>query len=124
MILFEEIKNNKVFYEKLESSLQTLIDRYSDYFDSGKKDRIFILNNFSRDLERIANLLNNYGVTYTPTDMPDISEDTFEVVVGRYLQGFQDFIDKGEGNIETLNVDIKNLLTMIDKHKSVAEHFI
>jgi hypothetical protein len=124
MILYESIKDNKAFYEKLEKSLQTLIDRYSDYFDSGKKDRIFILNNFARDLERISNLLNNYGVTYTPTDMPDISEDTFEVVVGRYLQGFQDYIDKGEGNIETVNVDVKNLLTLIDKHKSVAEHFI
>lgn len=124
MILYESIKDNKAFYEKLESSLQTLIDRYSDYFDSKKKDRIFILNNFARDLERISNLLNNYGVTYSPTDMPDMSEDTFEVSVGRYLQGFQDFIDKGEGNIETINVDVKNLLTLIDKHKSVAEHFI
>ena len=124
MDLYESVVNNKAFYEKLESSLQTLIDRYSDYFDSGKKDRIFILNNFARDLERIANLLNNYGFTYSPTDMPDISEDTFEVVVGRYLQGFQDFIDKGDGNIETVNVDIKNLLTLIDKHKAVSEHFI
>lgn len=124
MNLYESVVNNKAFYEKLESSLQTLIDRYSDYFDSGKKDRIFILNNFARDLERIANLLNNYGFTYSPTDMPDISEDTFEVVVGRYLQGFQDFIDKGDGNIETVNVDIKNLLTLIDKHKAVSEHFI
>ena len=42
MNLYESVVNNKAFYEKLESSLQTLIDRYSDYFDSGKKDRIFI----------------------------------------------------------------------------------
>lgn len=124
MILYESIKDNKAFYEKLEKSLQTLIDRYSDYFDSGKKDRVFILNNFARDLERISNLLNNYGVTYSPTDMPDMSEETFEVAVGRYLQSFQDYIDKGEGNVETLNVNVKNLLTLIDKHKSVAEHFI
>ena len=124
MNLYESVVNNKVFYEKLESALQELIDRYSDYFDSGKKDRVFILNNFSRDLERISNLLNNYGFTYSPTDMPDMSEDTFEVVVGRYLQGFQEFIDSGEGNIETVNVDVKNLLTLIDKHKAVSEHFI
>lgn len=124
MKLYEEVVNNKAFYEKLESALQTLIDRYSDYFDSGMKDRIFILNNFSRDLERISNLLNNYGFTYTPNDMPDMSEGTFEVAVGRYLQGFQKFIDTGDGNIETINVDIKNLLTLIDKHKAVSEHFI
>ena len=124
MNLYESVVNNKVFYEKLESALQELIDRYSDYFDSGKKDRVFILNNFSRDLERISNLLNNYGFTYSPTDMPDMSEDTFEVAVGRYLQGFQEFIDSGAGNIETVNVDIKNLLVLVDKHKAVAEHFI
>ncbi len=124
MNLYESVVNNKVFYEKLESALQELIDRYSDYFDSVKKDRVFILNNFSRDLERISNLLNNYGFTYSPTDMPDMSEDTFEVAVGRYLQGFQEFIDSGAGNIETINVDIKNLLVLIDKHKAVAEHFI
>lgn len=124
MMLYEEVKNNKEFYEKLESSLQTLIDRYSDYFDSSKKDRTFILDNFERDLERIANLLNNYGYTYTPTDMVDISENTFETVINRYLDEFQKFIDRGEGNIETVNVNIKNLLILVGKHKSVSEHFI
>lgn len=124
MILVEKIVDNKAFYEKLESSLQTLIDRYKVYSKSEKKDRIFILNNFSRDVERIANLLNNYGYTYTPTDMPDMSEETFEVSVERILDGFQEFLDKGTSNLETINVDIKNLLTLIDKHKSVKEHFI
>ncbi len=124
MKIVEEIVDNKAFYEKFESALQTLIDRYGDYFDSNKKDRVFILNNFSRDLERISNLLNNYGYTYTPTTMPDVSEDTFEVIVGRYLDGFQKFIDSGDGNIETINVDIKNLLVLTDKHKTVSEHFI
>ena len=124
MILVEKIVDNKAFYEKLESSLQTLIDRYKIYSKSEKKDRIFILNNFSRDVERIANLLNNYGYTYTPTDMPDMSEETFEVSVERILDGFQEFLDKGTSNLETINVDIKNLLTLIDKHKSVKEHFI
>lgn len=124
MILVEKIVDNKAFYEKLESSLQTLIDRYKIYSKSEKKDRIFILNNFSRDVERIANLLDNYGYTYSPTDMPDMSEETFEVSVERILDGFQDFLDNGTSNLETINVDIKNLLTLIDKHKSVTEHFI
>ena len=76
------------------------------------------------DLERISNLLNNYGFTYTPTDISDVSEEVFEVLVGRYLEGFQKFIDDGESNLETLNVDIKNLLTLVDKHKNISEHFI
>ena len=56
--------------------------------------------------------------------MFDVSEEVFEVLVGRYLDGFQEFIDNGDGNLETLNVDIKNLLTLVDKHKNVSEHFI
>jgi hypothetical protein len=124
MILYEETKNMKQFYEKIDAALQTLVDRYKSYFDSIKKDRVFILNNLSRDLERISNLLDNYGYTYTPTDMGDISEGVFEVIIGRYLDGFQKFIDDGDSNLETLNVDIKNLLTIVDKHKNVSEHFI
>jgi len=114
----------KIFYEKIDDALQVLVNRYKDYFDTHNKDRIFVLNNLSRDLERISNLLDNYGFTYTPTDMEDVSEGVFEVLVGRYLEGFQSFIDDGEGNLETLNVDIKNLLTLVDKHKNVSEHFI
>lgn len=123
-MIFEEIKNMKIFYEKIDDALQVLVNRYKDYFDTHNKDRIFVLNNLSRDLERISNLLDNYGFTYTPTDMEDVSEGVFEVLVGRYLEGFQSFIDDGEGNLETLNVDIKNLLTLVDKHKNVSEHFI
>lgn len=123
-MIFEETKNMKLFYEKIDASLQVLVDRYKNYFDTHKKDRVFVLNNFSRDLERISNLLNNYGFTYTPTDVSDVSEEVFEVLVGRYLEGFQKFIDDGESNLETLNVDIKNLLTLVDKHKNISEHFI
>lgn len=123
-MIFEETKNMKLFYEKIDASLQVLVDRYKNYFDTHKKDRVFVLNNFSRDLERISNLLNNYGFTYTPTDISDVSEEVFEVLVGRYLEGFQKFIDDGESNLETLNVDIKNLLTLVDKHKNISEHFI
>lgn len=123
-MIVEEVKNMKAFYEKIDSALQTLVNRYKNYFDTHKKDRVFALNNFSRDLERISNLLNNYGFTYSPNDMEDVSEEVFEVLVGRYLEGFQKFIDNGDGNLETLNVDIKNLLTLVDKHKNVSEHFI
>lgn len=123
-MITEEIKNMKNFYEKIDYALQELVDRYKDYFDTTKKDRVFALNNFSRDLERISNLLNNYGYTYTPNDMQDVSEEVFEILVCRYLDCFQKFLDDGDSNIETLNVDIKNLLTIVDKHKNVSEHFI
>lgn len=121
-MLVEEIKDNKRFYEKLEDALNLLIDRYGDYFDLSKENRAKMLDNFSRDLERVANLLDNFGYTYTPTDIPDMSEATFEVVVNRYLDSFRKYIE-GEGNLETLNVDIKNLLTLVDKHKVIKEHF-
>lgn len=123
-MITEEVKNMKAFYEKIDMALQELVDRYKNYFDTHKKDRVFALNNLSRDLERISNLLNNYGYTYSPTDMQDVSEEVFEVLVGRYMDGFQKFIDSGDSNLETLNVDIKNLLTIVDKHKNVSEHFI
>lgn len=124
MILYEEVKDMKRFYEKLDDALNTLINRYKNYFDAYKKDRVFALNNFSRDLERISNLLDNFGFTYTPSSMSDVSEGVFEVLVSRYLDGFQHFVDSGDGNLETLNVDIKNLLMLTDKHKNVSEHFI
>ena len=123
-MITEEVKNMKAFYEKIDIALQELVDRYKNYFDIHKKDRVFALNNLSRDLERISNLLNNYGYTYSPTDMQDVSEEVFEVLVGRYMDGFQKFIDLGDSNLETLNVDIKNLLTIVDRHKNVSEHFI
>ena len=123
-MITEEVKNMKTFYEKIDMALQELVDRYKNYFDVHKKDRVFALNNLSRDLERISNLLNNYGYTYSPTDMQDVSEEVFEVLVGRYMDGFQKFIDFGDSNLETLNVDIKNLLTIVDRHKNVSEHFI
>ena len=123
-MITEEVKNMKAFYEKIDMALQELVDRYKNYFDVHKKDRVFALNNLSRDLERISNLLNNYGYTYSPTDMQDVSEEVFEVLVGRYMDGFQKFIDFGDSNLETLNVDIKNLLTIVDRHKNVSEHFI
>ena len=124
MTLYEETKQMKVFYEKLDKSLQILIDRYKNYFDEHKKDRIFILNQFSRDLERISNLLDNYGYTYYPSNVDDVSEDVFEEIVMRYLKSFKSFIDNGDSNIETINVNVKTLMTLIDKHKIKSEHFV
>ena len=98
-MITEEVKNMKTFYEKIDMALQELVDRYKNYFDIHKKDRVFALNNLSRDLERISNLLNNYGYTYSPTDMQDVSEEVFEVLVGRYMDGFQKFIDLGDSNL-------------------------
>ena len=123
-MITEEVKNMKAFYEKIDMALEELVDRDKNYVDIHKKDKVFALNNLSRDLERISNLLNNYGYTYSPTDMQDVSEEVFEVLVGRYMDGFQKFIDFGDSNLETLNVDIKNLLTIVDRHKNVSEHFI
>lgn len=124
MKMLYEMKSQKAFYDKLDSALQELVNRYKSYFSSHKKDRVFMLNNFARDLERISNLLDNYNYTYRPAGIPDVSEDVFEVMVMRYLDGFQRYIDEGESNLETLNVDIKNLLTLVDKHKNISEHFI
>ena len=69
MNIDEDTRNMKIFYEKLNSALQILIDRYKDYFDISKKYRVFFLNNFSRDLEKVSNLLDSYGYTYSPTDI-------------------------------------------------------
>lgn len=124
MKMLYEMKSQKAFYDKLDSALQELVNRYKSYFGSHKKDRVFMLNNFARDLERISNLLDNYNYTYRPAGIPDVSEDVFEVMVMRYLDGFQRYIDEGESNLETLNVDIKNLLTLVDKHKNISEHFV
>ena len=121
-MITEEVKNMKAFYEKIDMALQELVDRYKNYFDIHKKDRVFALNNLSRDLERISNLLNNYG--YKTINLEGGYEELFEVLVGRYMDGFQKFIDLGDSNLETLNVDIKNLLTIVDRHKNVSEHFI
>ena len=41
-MIFEEIKNMKAFYEKIDYALQELVNRYKDYFDTHKKDRVFI----------------------------------------------------------------------------------
>lgn len=115
-MLLEEIKDNKRFYEKLEDALKEFIRRYKGYFDSASNIRPDILKNMARDLERLSNLMDNFGYTYTPVDVQDVPESIFEVMVTRYLEGFEKYID-GESNLETLNVDIKSLLTAVDKHK-------
>ena len=122
-ILQEIDRNYKNFYEKLDMSLNYLVNTYYDYFDSDKKERIFVLNHFAEDLEKISNLLDNYGYTYNPANVEDVSEGDFEIIVTRYLDGFKKYLDDGESNIETINVNIKTLLYLVDKHKNISEHF-
>lgn len=125
MKIFEELnKDYKVFYDKLDMSLSYLYDKYYNYFDENKKERLFILNDLSSDLEKVSNLLDNYGYTYTPSSFGDIDEDNFEEVLMRYLESFKKYVDNGESNVETINVNIKYLLYLVDKHKSKTEHFV
>lgn len=125
MKIFEELnKDYKVFYDKLDMSLSYLYDKYYKYFDENKKERLFILNDLSSDLEKVSNLLDNYGYTYTPSSFGDIDEDNFEEVLMRYLESFKKYVDNGESNVETINVNIKYLLYLVDKHKSKTEHFV
>lgn len=122
--LYEEVnKNYKQFYEKLDMSFKYLVDKYYKYFDENKKEKLFILNDLSTDLEKVSNLFDNYGYTYFPSNVEDISEDSFEDVIMRYLDTFKKFVDEGNIAIETLNVYVKTLMVLVDKHKSINEHF-
>lgn len=125
MNILEELnRSSKLFYDKLEMSLNYVIDKYSGYFDETKKERRFILEDLVKDLEKISNLLDNYGYTYYPSNVEDVSEDVFEEIVMRYLNSFKSFIDNGDSNIETINVNVKTLMTLIDKHKIKSEHLV
>ena len=125
MNILEELnRSSKLFYDKLEMSLNYVIDKYSSYFDETKKERRFILEDLVKDLEKISNLLDNYGYTYYPSNVVDVSEDIFEEIVMRYLNSFKSFIDNGDSNIETINVNVKTLMTLIDKHKIKSAHFV
>ena len=42
----------------------------------------------------------------------------------RYLESFKKYVDNGESNVETIKVNIKYLLYLVDKHKSKTEHFV
>lgn len=122
--LYEAIdKNFKQFYEKLDMSLSYLVDKYYSYFDESRPERLSILNDLSKDLDRLANLFDNYGFTYYPSNAEDISEDRFEEVIMRYLDFFKKYVDQGISNVETINVNVKTLLTIVDKHKNISEHF-
>ena len=125
MNILEELnRSSKLFYDKLEMSLNYVIDKYSSYFDETKKERRFILEDLVKDLEKISNLLDNYGYTYYPSNVDDVSEDVFEEIVMRYLNSFKSFVDNGDSNIETVNVNVKTLMTLIDKHKIKSEHLV
>lgn len=122
--IYEEVsKNYKQFYEKLEMSLNYLINKYYNYFNEDKKEKLFILEDMSKDLDKIINLLDNYGYTFYPSNVDDVSEDNFEEIIMRYLESFKKYVENGDSNIETINVNIKTLAMLIDKHKTISEHF-
>lgn len=122
--LYEEMsKNYKQFYEKLEMSLNYLINKYYNYFNEDKKEKLFILEDMSKDLDKIINLLDNYGYTFYPSNVDDVSEDNFEEIIMRYLESFKKYVENGDSNVETINVNIKTLAMLIDKHKTISEHF-
>ena len=122
--LYEEVsKNYKQFYEKLEMSLNYLINKYYNYFNEDKKEKLFVLEDMSKDLDKIINLLDNYGYTFYPSNADDVSEDNFEEIIMRYLESFKKYVENGDSNVETINVNIKTLAMLIDKHKTISEHF-
>ena len=122
--LYEEVsKNYKQFYEKLEMSLNYLINKYYNYFNEDKKEKLFILEDMSKDLDKIINLLDNYGYTFYPSNVDDVSEDNFEEIIMRYLESFKKYVENGDSNVETINVNIKTLAMLMDKHKTISEHF-
>lgn len=122
--IYEEVsKNYKQFYEKLEMSLNYLINKYYNYFNEDKKEKLFILEDMSKDLDKIINLLDNYGYTFYPSNADDVSEDNFEEIIMRYLESFKKYVENGDSNVETINVNIKTLAMLIDKHKTISEHF-
>lgn len=122
--IYEEVsKNYKQFYEKLEMSLNYLINKYYNYFNEDKKEKLFVLEDMSKDLDKIINLLDNYGYTFYPSNVDDVSEDNFEEIIMRYLESFKKYVENGDSNVETINVNIKTLAMLIDKHKAISEHF-
>lgn len=122
--IYEEVnKNYKQFYEKLEMSLNYLINKYYNYFNEDKKEKLFVLEDMSKDLDKIINLLDNYGYTFYPSNVDDVSEDNFEEIIMRYLESFKKYVENGDSNVETINVNIKTLAMLIDKHKTISEHF-
>lgn len=120
-MIIDDIKNMKGFYTKLEGSLTYLINKYRDY--SLAPDKREVLDKLSGDLDKISNLLDNYGYTYRPSNKLDISNKSFEIVLLRYLNSFQDYVDKGIGEVETLATDIRTLLSYVDRHRAIKENF-
>ena len=122
--IYEEVsKNYKQFYEKLEMYLNYLINKYYNYFNEDKKEKLFVLEDMSKDLDKIINLLDNYGYTFYPSNVDDVSEDNFEEIIMRYLESFKKYVENGDSNVETINVNVKTLAMLIDKHKTISEHF-
>ena len=120
-MIIDNIKNMKNFYSKLDGALSYVVNKYRDY--SQKENKKELLDNLAEDLDRISNLLDNYGYTYRPANKLDINNKSFDVVLVRYLNSFQDYLDKGIGEVETIATDIRTLLSFVDKHRAIKENF-
>lgn len=120
-MIIDDIKNMKNFYNKLDGSLSYLVNKYRDY--TQKENKKEILDSLAEDLDKISNLLDNYGYTYRPSNKLDIGNKSFDVMLVRYLNSFQDYLDKGIGEVDTIATDIRTLLSYVDKHRSIKENF-
>ena len=120
-MIIDSIKDMKNFYNKLDSALSYLINKYRNYTQEENKKEV--LDNLAKDLDMVSNLLDNYGYTYRPANKLDIGNKSFDVVLVRYLNSFQDYLDKGIGEVETLATDIRTLLSFVDKHRAIKENF-
>lgn len=123
-MFIDKVKDMKSFYNKLEGSLNYIINKYRNYNDLSDDKKESVLRNLAEDLDKISNLLDNYGYTYRPAKRLDVNNKSFGVLLVRYLNGFQDYIDKGTLEVETIATDIRTLINLIDKHISVKENFI
>lgn len=123
-ILEATTKNYKQFYEKVDMALNYLVKKYYKYIQSDKKERLFILEDLSKDLDKVSNLFNNYGYTAMPSNVDDVSEEVFEELIQRYFDSFKDYVENGSSNLETININVKTLSILVDKHKMKSEHFV
>lgn len=111
--MLDNIKDMKVFYDKLDKVLETIL-KYRDIVDMRGERRASRIEELEYLLNKTSNLFDNFGFTYRPTlaKRPDTEE--FNTTLSRYLDGFQDYLDRGSLVPETLAVDIRNLIYLID----------
>lgn len=117
-ILNEMTVNMKEFYDKLEYALKFIIDKYEDFYNKNDAEKEELLKSLVIDLERFSNFFDNYGYTRQPIDPIDLSGGDINKVINRYITTFKDYLKYNESNVETINISVKQLLTILDKNKS------